>query len=93
MLKFTLRRTGQMAIVVFGVVTLVFFILRVAAGDPARLMNPPGQQEELVQLTREKIGADKPILICGLPACLGLPKNGPNSVRPTFRVPAGLALI
>ena len=63
MLKFAIRRTLQMAIVVFGVVTLVFFILRVASGDPARLMNPPGQQEELVQLTREKIGTDKPILV------------------------------
>lgn len=61
MLKFTLRRTAQMAIVVFGVVTLVFFILRIASGDPANLMNPPGQQEELVQLTREKIGTDRPI--------------------------------
>lgn len=63
MLRFTLRRTAQMAIVVFGVVTLVFFILRIASGDPARLMNPPGQQEELVQLTREKLGTDRPILV------------------------------
>ena len=63
MLRFTLRRTAQMAIVVFGVVTLVFFILRIASGDPARLMNPPGQQEELVQLTRERLGTDRPILV------------------------------
>lgn len=62
MLRFTIRRTAQMAIVVFGVVTLVFVLLRVAAGDPARLMNPPGQQEEIVQLTREKIGTDKPVI-------------------------------
>lgn len=51
-----------MAIVVFGVVTLVFVLLRVAAGDPARLMNPPGQQEEIVQLTREKLGTDRPLV-------------------------------
>ena len=51
-----------MAIVVFGVVTLVFVILRLAAGDPARLMNPPGQQEEIVQLTRERIGTARPLL-------------------------------
>jgi ABC-type dipeptide/oligopeptide/nickel transport system permease component len=48
-----------MLIVVFGVVTLVFFILRIASGDPAHLMNPPGQQEELVQLTRERLGTDR----------------------------------
>jgi ABC-type dipeptide/oligopeptide/nickel transport system permease component len=51
-----------MALVVFGVVTLVFVLLRVAAGDPARLMNPPGQQEEIVQLTRERIGTARPLL-------------------------------
>ncbi len=51
-----------MAIVVFGVVTLVFVLLRVAAGDPARLMNPPGQQEEIVQLTRVQIGTDRPLV-------------------------------
>lgn len=51
-----------MAFVVFGVVTLVFVLLRVAAGDPARLMNPPGQQEEIVQLTREQIGTDRPLV-------------------------------
>jgi ABC-type dipeptide/oligopeptide/nickel transport system permease component len=44
------------------VVTLVFVLLRVAAGDPARLMNPPGQQEEIVQLTREQIGTDRPLV-------------------------------
>ncbi len=63
MLRYALQRTAQMAIVVFGVVTLVFFILRIASGDPAHLMNPPGQQEELVQLTRERLGTDRPILI------------------------------
>jgi ABC-type dipeptide/oligopeptide/nickel transport system permease component len=52
-----------MVVVVFGVVTLVFFLLRIASGDPARMMNPPGQQEELVQLTREKIGTDRPLMV------------------------------
>lgn len=63
MLRFSLRRTAQMAIVVFGVVTLVFFILRLASGDPANLMVPPGQQEDLVQLTRERLGTDRPVLV------------------------------
>ena len=42
--------------------TIVFVVLRIAAGDPARLMNPPGQQEEIIQLTRERLGTDKPII-------------------------------
>jgi peptide/nickel transport system permease protein len=52
-----------MVVVVLGVVTLVFFILRFAAGDPARLMHPPGEQDEIVQLTRERIGTDQPIMV------------------------------
>jgi peptide/nickel transport system permease protein len=63
MLRYAVQRTAQMVIVVFGVVTLVFFILRIASGDPARLMNPPGQQEDLVQLTRERIGTDRPVMV------------------------------
>lgn len=63
MLRFTVRRTAQMVVVVLGVVTLVFFILRFAAGDPARLMHPPGEQDEIVQLTRERIGTDQPIMV------------------------------
>jgi peptide/nickel transport system permease protein len=63
MLRFTLRRTAQMVVVVLGVVTLVFFILRFAAGDPARLMHPPGEQAEIVQLTRERIGTDRPLMV------------------------------
>jgi peptide/nickel transport system permease protein len=52
-----------MVVVVLGVVTLVFFILRFAAGDPARLMHPPGEQDEIVQLTRERIGTDRPLMV------------------------------
>jgi ABC-type dipeptide/oligopeptide/nickel transport system permease component len=63
MLKYTVSRTTQMAVVVFGVVTLVFFVLRFASGDPARMMNPPGTPEDMVQLTREKIGTDKPLMV------------------------------
>lgn len=75
MIKYVLQRTAQMVIVVFGVVTLVFFILRIASGDPARLMNPPGQQEEIVQLTRERLGTDKPIPIQYVNYLIGLTRG------------------
>jgi ABC-type dipeptide/oligopeptide/nickel transport system permease component len=51
-----------MVVVVFGVVTLVFFILRLSAGDPARLMVEPGTPARLVQQVRERIGTDKPLI-------------------------------
>jgi ABC-type dipeptide/oligopeptide/nickel transport system permease component len=53
------RRTAQMLLVVFGVVTATFFVLRLTAGDPARLMNPPGTPERIVQNVREELGTDE----------------------------------
>jgi ABC-type dipeptide/oligopeptide/nickel transport system permease component len=57
-----LRRSAQMALVIFGVVTATFFVLRLTAGDPARLMNPPGTPERIVQNVREELGTDQPLL-------------------------------
>jgi ABC-type dipeptide/oligopeptide/nickel transport system permease component len=56
-----LRRTAQMILVIFGVVTATFFVLRLTAGDPARLMNPPGTPERIVQSVREELGTDQPL--------------------------------
>jgi peptide/nickel transport system permease protein len=58
-----LRRTAQMALVVLGAVTLTFFLLRLAAGDPARLVNPPGTPEDVVNQVRERLGTDEPLLV------------------------------
>lgn len=57
-----LARAGQMVLVVWAVVTIVFFILRLTTGDPARLMNAPGTPEEIITQTRERLGTDKPLL-------------------------------
>lgn len=56
------RRTAQMVLVIFGVVTATFFLLRLTAGDPARLMNPPGTPERIVQNVREELGTDRPLV-------------------------------
>jgi ABC-type dipeptide/oligopeptide/nickel transport system permease component len=50
-----------MILVIFGVVTATFFVLRLTAGDPARLMNPPGTPERIVQSVREELGTDQPL--------------------------------
>jgi peptide/nickel transport system permease protein len=55
------RRTAEMLLVIFGVVTATFFVLRLTAGDPARLMNPPGTPERIVQNVREELGTDQPL--------------------------------
>ncbi|HMN30996.1 MAG TPA: ABC transporter permease [Caldilineaceae bacterium] len=63
MTGYIVQRTAQMLLVVFSVVTLTFFVLRLASGDPARLMNRPGTPEDAIQLTRQRIGTDKPLLV------------------------------
>ena len=52
-----------MVLVVVGAATLTFFVLRLAAGDPARLMNPPGTPETIVTEIRHKLGTDKPLAV------------------------------
>jgi ABC-type dipeptide/oligopeptide/nickel transport system permease component len=53
-----LIRVVQMVFVVIAVVTIAFFVLRIATGDPARLVNPPGTPEEIIAQTRAQIGTD-----------------------------------
>jgi peptide/nickel transport system permease protein len=57
------RRTAQMLLVVLGAATLTFFVLRLAGGDPARLMNQPGTPEDVVQQVRHRLGTDKPLVV------------------------------
>jgi ABC-type dipeptide/oligopeptide/nickel transport system permease component len=45
-----------MVLVVLAVVTITFFVLRIAAGDPARLVNPPGTPENIITQTRQRLG-------------------------------------
>lgn len=52
-----------MLFVVWGAATLTFFVLRLAAGDPARLINPPGTPEDIVTQVREQLGTDDPLLV------------------------------
>ncbi len=61
MALYILRRTAQMLLVVFCVVTLVFGLLRLAAGDPARLMNAADASDEVIAATRERLGLDESI--------------------------------
>ncbi|MGH2560915.1 MAG: ABC transporter permease [Thermomicrobiales bacterium] len=58
---YVIRRTAQMVVVVFGVVTVTFFAVRLVPGDPARLMEPPGTPESVLKIARQQLGTDKPI--------------------------------
>jgi peptide/nickel transport system permease protein len=61
--SYIVQRTAQMVIVVFGVVTVTFFAIRLVPGDPARLMERPGTSEEVIKQTRKRLGTDKPLTV------------------------------
>ena len=62
MLAFLLSRLLSLLTVVFGVITLVFFLIHIVPGDPVQVMlgesATPADQAQL----REKLGLDQPLL-------------------------------
>jgi len=55
------RTLRQSIVSLFILFTLVFFMIRVVPGDPARLLAGVSAAEEQVQLIRAKLGLDAPI--------------------------------
>jgi peptide/nickel transport system permease protein len=62
MLLALLRRTLAGLAVIVGVVTLMFFLLRLAPGDPALLLVGPTATEEQLSAQRKALGLDRPVI-------------------------------
>lgn len=62
MLKYILKRVVGVIPTLIIVTTFVFFFVRLIPGDPARLVAGPQATLEDVQVVREELGLDKPIL-------------------------------
>lgn len=62
MAAYVLRRCLQVLPVVFGVVTLVFFLLRLTPGDPALVLAGPDAPPHVVAELRSRMGLDRPLL-------------------------------
>lgn len=62
MVAFLVRRVAQALFVVLCVAVVIFFIMRLIPGDPARLMAPRASAEALAQL-REQLGLNDPLLV------------------------------
>ena len=58
-----LKRITSIFITLWGVVTVVFYLLSVLPGDPARMMLGQNENEEELQLIQQKYGFDQPIFI------------------------------
>jgi peptide/nickel transport system permease protein len=63
LLRFILKRLGQTLIVLFCVSIISFLLIRIAPGNPARMMLPDGSPDELVRQMEIQLGLDKPLLV------------------------------
>lgn len=63
MIRYVLFRLAWLIFVVFGVVTITFFISRVIPADPARLAAGLNAGPEQVEEVRHSLGLDQPILV------------------------------
>lgn len=60
---FLMRRLGYTVVVLFGVTLIIFFAVRLAPGDPAKMMLPDAAPPEAVEALRTKLGLNKPLHI------------------------------
>ncbi len=61
MLRYILRRLLYMIPILFGVSIVVFLILHLVPGDPARLVAGPDATLEDVEIIRSSLGLDRPL--------------------------------
>ena len=63
MKTYILRRVAQSALTLLGVSVLVFVILRVLPGDPARMLLPDGAPEAAVAELNRQLGLREPLMV------------------------------
>ena len=61
MVQYIIRRFLQMIPITFGILTLVFSLIHLIPGDPARQIAGPDAQEQDVQSVRKALGLDQPL--------------------------------
>lgn len=63
MLGYTVRRLLQFIPILIGLVTVLFALLNILPGDPARMMAGPFANPDVVETIREEMGFDRPLWI------------------------------
>lgn len=62
MTRYLLKRLLQSLVAVLGVVTIVFFVQRLA-GDPVLLLVPEGATRQDIEMLRTQLGFDRPLVV------------------------------
>ena len=88
MKAYVLRRLGQAALTLVGVSVLVFVILRVLPGDPAKMLLPDGAPQSAVDELNRQLGLREPLHVQygDLPS-----ERLPGRLRPVLPVPRARA--
>jgi peptide/nickel transport system permease protein len=63
MKQYIVKRLLLIVLTLFGLITVIFLVSRVAPGDPARLAAGPDATEEMVEVMRKEFGLDKPLAL------------------------------
>lgn len=63
MKQYIVKRLLLIILTLFGLITVIFMVSRVAPGDPARLAAGPDATEEMVEVMRTEFGLDKPLFV------------------------------
>lgn len=61
-MRYLLSRLAQAILIVMSIAVVVFFALRLTAGDPARLRGQVFTQNSVIEAYREQFGTDQPLL-------------------------------
>ena len=56
-----LKKTLNILLTLFGVVTIIFFLFNILPGDPAQMMLGQNENSEQLELIKKKYGFDKPV--------------------------------
>ena len=63
MIRYILKRIALLVPILLGVSILIFGVIRLAPGDPAEVMLGPTAAQEDIELLREKLGLNRPIVV------------------------------
>lgn len=61
MFKFVIRKLLYGFLVLFGVITVIFFLFQIKPGDPARMLSGQNVNEDILKTIRTDLGLDLPI--------------------------------
>jgi len=60
---FFAKRILQMIVQVFGIATVVFFLVRLLPGNPALAYAGPGARQDTIEAIEERLGLNKPVVV------------------------------